>query len=162
MLGCHKRAGWDKVSLYHILAIMHHQGKKTAALSSKRCHDWVVKINRKEWSPTKNARVCPDYFVSGKMWSLLCTHSWMYLLTLPVCYEGKLAMLEDTNTPDWVPSLRMGYCVVNSGGSLEWYTCLQARCIKRRWIDNSWCESETTGHESNVTRCESGMSYLYK
>ena len=70
-VGCTKRSGRDKVSFYRIPTIVQHQGEKTAALSSKRRHDWIMKINRKEWSPTKNARVCSDRFVSGRMWSLL-------------------------------------------------------------------------------------------
>ena len=82
---------------------------------------------------------------------------------LPVClYEGKPAKLEDTNNPDWVPSLKMGYDVANSGGSLERYSRLQARCLKRRRADNSWCESETTVDKSNMTKRESGLSYFYK
>ena len=39
--------------------------RKTFELSSKRHQEWIARINRKDWVPSKYARVCSDHFVAG-------------------------------------------------------------------------------------------------
>jgi len=66
VVGCSNRGGRDRgVSFYHIPAVLEHQGEKTFELSSKRRQEWLARINRKDWVPSKNVRVCSDHFVSG-------------------------------------------------------------------------------------------------
>ena len=48
-----------------ISAVIEHQGEKTFELSSKRRQEWIARINRKDWVPSKYARVCSDHFVEG-------------------------------------------------------------------------------------------------
>lgn len=89
----------------------------------------------------------------------------VFVHPFPVWYQGKPAILEDTNNPDWVPSLKMGYHVATSRDSHDRYTRLQTR-NKRRRIDAEnitsiaeW-ESEVIGCGSDMTGCESGMLYV--
>ena len=42
-------------------AVMQNQGQKTATSSSKRRHDWVMKLNRKRVDSTKNFSVCSGH-----------------------------------------------------------------------------------------------------
>ena len=66
VVGCSNRGGRDRgVSFYHIPAVLEHQGEKAFELSSKRRQEWIARINRKDWVPSKNVRVCSDHFVSG-------------------------------------------------------------------------------------------------
>ena len=46
-------------------------GKETAASSSRRRHDWVMKLNRKKVEANQGFQGVCWLFVSGKMWSLL-------------------------------------------------------------------------------------------
>jgi len=58
---------WMRQSFYHIPAVLENQGEKTLQLSSKRRQEWIARINRKDWVPSKYARVCSDHFVSGML-----------------------------------------------------------------------------------------------
>ena len=60
-----------RVSFYRISAVMQHQGEKTAASSSKRRHDWVMKLNRKRVEPNQEFQGLFCSIVSGKLRSLL-------------------------------------------------------------------------------------------
>ena len=95
VVNCYNRSGREKgVSFFSIPAVVEHQGDKTKELSMKRRHEWIKRINRKNWTPSKYARVCSDHFLCGKP-------SMLY---------------DDTNT-DWVPSLKMGNALTLSTGN---------------------------------------------
>lgn len=72
---------------------------------------------------------------------------------LPACLQftllGKPATLQDSNHPDWVPSLKMGYDVAISKDAFERYSRLQAR--KRKQVDVDTAESLLL-----LAGCESG------
>lgn len=92
VVNCYNRSGREKgVSFFSIPAVVEHQGEKTKELSMKRRHEWIKCINRKNWTPSKYARVCSDHF-----------------------HSGKPSMLYDDTNMDWVPSLRLGYPVAVS------------------------------------------------
>ena len=57
-------------------AVMQRQGQKTAAFSSKRRHDWVMKLNRKRVESNQEFQGMFGAFVSGKMWRLLYGKPW--------------------------------------------------------------------------------------
>ena len=46
-------------------SFIEHQGEKTFKLSSKRRQEWIARINRKDWVPSKYVRVWSDHFVAG-------------------------------------------------------------------------------------------------
>ena len=67
VVNCYNRSGREKgVSFFSIPAVVEHQGDRTKELSMKRRHEWIKYINRKNWTPSKYARVCSDHFHSGK------------------------------------------------------------------------------------------------
>ena len=54
------------MSFQSISGVIVHQGKEVEALSTKRQHEWIAKINRKNWKPKKYSRVCSLHFFDGK------------------------------------------------------------------------------------------------
>ena len=147
VVGCKNRGGRDKgVSFYHIPAVLSHQGEQTLELSSKRRQEWIARIKRKEWVPSKFARVCSDHFVSGMSSSppglSVCYPDFVYNL-------GKPATLQDSTNPDWVPSLKMGYDTAISKDTFERYSRQQTR--KRKQIDIDTAESLLL-----LAECEAG------
>ncbi len=68
VVGCKNR--WISggcVSFYVIPSIITKQGIKTQELSIKRRNAWIARLNRKDWTPNDNSRVCSVHFVSGKL-----------------------------------------------------------------------------------------------
>ena len=49
--GCHNRGGRDNVKFHSIPCVVTNQGKHAEELSSRRCREWIARINRKDWSP---------------------------------------------------------------------------------------------------------------
>ncbi|XP_013869526.1 uncharacterized protein LOC106521487 [Austrofundulus limnaeus] len=78
--------GRETVHFFLIPKVVKHQGEAAEELSAKRRDLWLARINRKDFIPSKDARVCSDHFKSGKS-----------------------AALFDHSNPDWAPSLNLGY-----------------------------------------------------
>ena len=51
--------------------LIRHKGEKTAASSSKRRHNWVMKLNKKRVAANQEFHGVCWSFVPDKMWSLL-------------------------------------------------------------------------------------------
>ena len=138
IVGCTNRSGRDKgVSFYHIPAIILNQGKQTAELSSKRQLQWIASINRKDWVPSGNSRVCSAHFISG----ILLLYDSTYYDDI----KGKPAPLYESSSPDWVPSLMLtlGYhspTMMSTQSSVERFARFQSRSKRRRL--SSQCEGQ--------------------
>ena len=64
--GCSSRAGKEKdIKFYSIASVNERRGKELRELSIRRRTEWLSRINRKDWAPSKNARVCSVHFVTG-------------------------------------------------------------------------------------------------
>ena len=64
--GCSSRAGKEKdIKFYSIPGVNERRGKELRELSIRRRTEWLSRINRKDWAPSKNARVCSVHFVTG-------------------------------------------------------------------------------------------------
>ena len=71
VVGCRKQRGGDQgISFFVIPAIILNQGEKTHELSRKRRDAWLSSINRKDWMPSSNSRVCSEHFISGRYYQL--------------------------------------------------------------------------------------------
>jgi hypothetical protein len=127
--GCSNRADKDKnKSFYRLPAIIKHQGSETESLSSRRQIEWLAAINRSDIKDSnyQHARVCSDHFISGKP-----------------------SLLYDSTSPDWVPSLKLGYSrytencgpSTSSGASLARYSRAQGRASKKQRL-NEDCDVE--------------------
>ena len=65
VIGCTNRSDRNKdLSFHSIPAVIQHQGPRTEELSAKRRRIWIAKINRKNWTPTRNLFVCSVHFNS--------------------------------------------------------------------------------------------------
>ena len=66
--GCTKRGGRDKgIRFYSIPTVVEHLGEQAKELTKRQREAWIAKINRKDWTPTSNSRVCSDHFLSGEL-----------------------------------------------------------------------------------------------
>ncbi|XP_046360599.2 peroxynitrite isomerase THAP4-like [Haliotis rufescens] len=83
--GCSNRSNRDGKSYHSIPAVIINQGDRTRELSEQRRAQWIAKLGRENYSPTKYTKICSDHFVSGKPTTLY-----------------------DISSPDWIPSLHMG------------------------------------------------------
>ena len=54
------------MSFHSIPGVIVHQGKEVEVLSLKRQHEWIAKVNRKNWKPKKYSWVCSLHFCDGK------------------------------------------------------------------------------------------------
>ncbi|XP_046576908.1 THAP domain-containing protein 1-like [Haliotis rubra] len=83
--GCSNRSNRDGKSYHSIPAVIVNQGDRTRELSEQRRAQWIAKLGRDNYTPTKYTKICSDHFVSGKP-----------------------STLYDISSPDWIPSLHMG------------------------------------------------------
>ncbi|XP_067657643.1 THAP domain-containing protein 1-like [Haliotis asinina] len=83
--GCSNRSNRDGKSYHSIPAVIVNQGDRTRELSEQRRAQWIAKLGRENYTPTKYTKICSDHFVSGKP-----------------------STLYDISSPDWIPSLHMG------------------------------------------------------
>ena len=56
-----------KRSFYSIPVIRTTEGTQTEELSKKRRELWIARINRKNYAPSRFAKVCSDHFVTGRL-----------------------------------------------------------------------------------------------
>ena len=120
VVNCYNRSGREKgVSFFSIPAVVEHQGDKTKELSMKRRHEWIKRINRKNWTPSKYARVCSDHFLCGKCWPIFSDEvgHLNFFLASQCVSTGKPSMLYDDTNADWIPSLKMGNALTLSTGN---------------------------------------------
>ena len=111
VIGCSNRSNKDKEkSFYRLPGVLTNQGRETECLSKKRQGIWLAKIKREDISPEQyyNVRVCSDHFISG----------------VP-------SKLYNTDSPDWAPSLNLGYEEIAKSCS-ESTTKRYERAVKRR------------------------------
>ena len=89
--------------------ITHHQGEQTRALSEQRQRLWLAAIKRQDIKAKnfQHVRVCSDHFICGKP-----------------------SALYDSTSPDWVPSLKMGYNKAGCKNDSDRYE--RANSINRR------------------------------
>ncbi|XP_064479077.1 uncharacterized protein LOC135392290 [Ornithodoros turicata] len=83
-----KTGSVEKVRFFRIPKVVEKEGKAAEILSADRRRLWLARIKRSDLTKKKikNARVCSLHFV-----------------------QGEPALLHDTISPDWAPSLNMGY-----------------------------------------------------
>ena len=89
VIKCGNRSGRDKGKrFFRLPSVISHQGEKALELSGRRQREWLARIRRKDIRPDQyeNTRVCSDHFVSGSP-----------------------SKLFDDSSPDWAPSLHLGY-----------------------------------------------------
>ena len=87
VIGCHNRRGRERgVSFHRIPAVINNQGEKWRKLSLRRRSRWITAIKWEHWTPNKLTRLCLKHFASGKS-----------------------ADMSDTDNPDWIPHLHIGY-----------------------------------------------------
>ena len=111
IIGCGNRSKRDKnKSFFRLPSVLTNQGSETESLSKKRQDAWLARIKREDISPEQyyNVRVCSDHFISG----------------VP-------AKLYNADSPDWTPSLNLGYKEIDKR-SLEKTTERYERAAKRR------------------------------
>ena len=68
VVGCTKRTrtcGDKEKVLFVIPAVLWNQGDETKELSKKRRDEWIARINRKNWTPSRHSRVCAKHFING-------------------------------------------------------------------------------------------------
>lgn len=89
--------------MYSVTRFLITKGKRQE-LSATRRAAWLSKINRKDWTPGPGARVCSAHFLSGNP-----------------------STLYDVDSPDWVPSVSMGYGTGNGSNVSSRYNRLRQR-----------------------------------
>ena len=68
MIGCTNRSDRNKgISFHSVPAVLKHQGARTEELSAERRRVWIAKINRKDWTPTRNSFVCSVHFINSEI-----------------------------------------------------------------------------------------------
>ncbi|XP_038056994.1 uncharacterized protein LOC119728722 [Patiria miniata] len=83
--GCRNRADPAvKRGFFLFPKIRTRECRRTEEFSRRRRETWIARLDRKDWTPSQQSRVCSDHFV-----------------------QGKPAGLFDTNNPDWAPSLKL-------------------------------------------------------
>ena len=112
MAACGNRSTRDKSKSYFRLPkVVTHQGDKTFELSKRRRDEWLARIRREDITPKQHPdiRVCSDHFVGGP------------------------AKLYDVVSPDWAPSLNLGYNSFHSTSiSMERYKRISKRNSRKR------------------------------
>ncbi|GFS02188.1 zinc finger protein 226 [Elysia marginata] len=91
IIGCHNNGNDNKVGYFSIPTVVTREGPAVEALLKKRRAAWIKAINRKDLTEEvlhkkRWYKVCGDHFVSGKP-----SYGQFY------------------DSPDWVPSLKLGY-----------------------------------------------------
>ena len=69
VVGCKKRArapgdNKKKPFLWYLL-FCETKVKELQNRSKKRRDEWIARINRKDWTPTENSRLCAKHFING-------------------------------------------------------------------------------------------------
>ena len=68
VIGCTNRSDHNKdISFYSIPAVLKHQGARTEELSAEHHRVWIAKINRNDWTPTRNSFVCPVHLINSEI-----------------------------------------------------------------------------------------------
>ena len=66
VIGCTNLSDCNKnVSFHFIPTVIQYQGAWTEELSAKCCTEWIAKINRKDWTPTKYSSICSVHFIQS-------------------------------------------------------------------------------------------------
>ena len=84
--------------------VIENQGAHVREVSSRRRSAWLKNINRKDWTPGPDGRVCSCHFITNKPSSLL-----------------------DESNPGWAPTLQKGHEV--SIGDFSRYKCSKRRSL---------------------------------
>ena len=127
VIGCSNRADRDKnKSFFRLPSVITHQGPSTEKLSSRRQREWLAAIKRDiKKSNYTFTRVCSDHFITGSP-----------------------STLYDSESPDWVPTLHLGYDKVDTTSSIQQvhrYSRAQDRAhSKRRRLDHDADDESTT------------------
>ncbi|XP_067126808.1 uncharacterized protein [Centruroides vittatus] len=133
VIGCNASSLKNKgTSFFKIPGIICHQGSQTEELSRRRQTAWLSRINRKNFNTDKvniNTRVCQKHFISGKPSSLY-----------------------DESSPDWVPTLHMGYeSSHNLTANQERYERARNRKIQRAALEAEACTQPSTVKDADIS-----------
>lgn len=128
VVNCSTRSNRDSrngVKFFQIPKVITKQCDLTRRRSERRRSTWLAKLNRKDLKDndiTDHTRVCSRHFVSGECDRLHSIRSvWsskvstevksrpVYCNFVSLVFQGKPARLFEESSPDWAPSLELGY-----------------------------------------------------
>ncbi|KAK7889187.1 hypothetical protein WMY93_024747 [Mugilogobius chulae] len=85
--GCANRSNREKDKLFFCIPkVVTHKGERFRLITEKRRKKWLENLNLKPGGRSDNGRVCSDHFKRG------CP-----------------SLTADVTSPDWAPSLKLGY-----------------------------------------------------
>ncbi len=115
IIGCSNRGDTcSNKRFFRLPAVISHQGQVTHDLSKKRREEWIARIHREDVTALSNLshiRICSDHFMNGEP-----------------------SALYDNTSPDWIPSLQLGYqstSITSSSSKASRYE----RASKRRRVN---------------------------
>lgn len=115
VIGCTATSGMAGRRFFRF-PMLDSTSSQTLAITRARQQSWEVALNIPKFSSQqyKNAIVCDQHFTSGILFRLL-----FYLLNENEVVLGKPASYNDVNSPDWIPTLNLGYKEENEEINIE-------------------------------------------